>query len=85
MIHHTTEMKEFCGVCNAPFLMLWEDATEQRGKSETQWSISLELGNVEFKEMFRTSIIAHSECLTKFTGHKPKSLHQLNEERRKSK
>ena len=36
-IHHTTEMKDHCTVCNRPFIMNWYDKEEKNGHSETKW------------------------------------------------
>ena len=68
-IHHTTEMKERCVYCGKPFLMMWYDAEEKYGRSETAYGI-------EGKQK-------HAECINKSTGRPPLSLKDLNIMRQK--
>lgn len=37
IIHHATDMKEFCSICGKPFKFYWFDANEKNGQSETKW------------------------------------------------
>jgi hypothetical protein len=69
-IHHTTEMKECCVLCGKPFLMMWYDAEEKNGRSETRHGH-------EGKQK-------HSACIEKETGRPPLSLSDINDMRSKN-
>lgn len=85
MVHHITPSSEICEVCNKPFNMFWYNREQTSGQRETGWGLSVELGNVEFKETFHTTFFVHGTCLEKVTGRRPKGLRELNEERKKEK
>lgn len=67
--HHTTEMKETCILCGKPFLMIWFDAEETNGRSETRYGFE---GHQK-----------HASCIEKETGRPPLSLRDINLMRRK--
>ena len=68
-VHHTTEMKETCIICGKPFLMMWYDADEKNGRSETRHGF-------EGRQK-------HGACIEKETGRPVLSLADLNSMREK--
>jgi len=65
-IHHTTLTKNKCSQCNKPFEFYWYDAEELNGFSEQRYG---------FNEICY-------ECATLNHGCPPRSLQQLNDERK---
>ena len=68
--HHTTESEtDFCPTCKRPRLWYWNDKNEKSGHSESYHGFVGENGEC-------------ADCYKKRHGKRPKTLHELNEERK---
>lgn len=65
-IHHTTESDKKCSQCGDPFIWFWKDKEEKNGWHETMYGSDKICGF----------------CIEENTGSPPKSLQELNEERK---